>query len=156
MLTRTLLIITLFTAACTPNPAQRSTLPQNTAESKGPSTAVPAPSSVVVAQPTEIPGTIPSPPAEDGLQKELTQVAINDLAARLTIGTEEISVIWVKSIVWPSAGLGCPTDQVYASEKTPGFQIRLMANKKVYEYHTDRTSQVILCAGTEPFEPGLR
>ncbi len=156
MLTRTLLIIMLFAAACTPNPVQSSTLPQNTAESKGLSTAVPASPTVVVAKPTEIPGATPSLPAEDGLQKELTQVAINDLAARLNIGVEEISLTWAKSIVWPNAALGCPTDKAYAPEKTPGFQIRLMANKKVYEYHTDHTSQVILCAGTEPFEPGLR
>lgn len=144
MHTRLIVITLLLATACTSNPIQSFPQPQDK--------PVPA------TNPAPITETTPTSPPEgdDGLQKKLTEIVVDDLAARLSINAGGISVISAEALVWPDAALGCPTDRVYAPEKVPGFQIRLEVNKKIYVYHTDRTSQVILCSGTEPYEPGLR
>ncbi len=132
-----------------PLPSSNTTAPQEISSK---------PTAVIAEEPT---GpikltTIPSPAVEDGVQKKLIQLAIEDLATRLGINAEGISFMSAETTVWPDGALGCPTDKVYIAEKVPGFRIRLGANGQVYAYHTDRAGQVVLCQAAKPYEPGLR
>ena len=164
MFTRVMLIVMFFAGACTPSPIRDSfPSPAPTQAVQEPSEAAVTTSPVADEPLTETAATHPpatsSPIGEDGLQKKLTQVAVNALATQLGVGKEEISVTSSESIVWPDAALGCPMpNQVYERGRVPGFRIRLLVNGQVYDYHTDSTGKVVLCLDPEvkPGEPGLR
>lgn len=98
-----------------------------------------------------------SPPAPGGTHvvpagsPDLVVVAIGDLAHRLSLAPSLISVAKVEPVDWPDASLACPQpDTLYAQVVTPGYRILLLAQGQTYEYHTDRTSQVVLCPSTSP------
>ncbi len=170
-----ILLLSFALASCAPSRAEpllsnpRATPPEDlsrtSAENPLPSSNTPIPKEIpsntppiIVGEPTESikVTTVPSPAVEDEVQKKLIQLAIEDLATRLGINAEAISLMSAESTVWLDGALGCPTDRVYTAEKVPGFQIRLRANGQAYVYHTDRTGQVILCQAAKPYEPGLR
>ena len=74
--------------------------------------------------------------------------AINELAARLGVGWEEIIVFSVEYVEWPDASLGCPQPgMMYAQVITPGYRVTLCvaAGGACYEYHTDRGAHAVLC-----------
>jgi hypothetical protein len=166
MLTRILILTLFLAAACTPGPVRNTLLPQDTAESatsvfQEPSEATPVPSPLIAKEPSESAENTfpPSPAAEDGLQKKLTGLTVDDLATRLRVDAKEIDVTSTESIVWPNAALGCPLpNKVYTQGKIHGFRIWLKVNGQIYEYHTDRTGKIVLCLEPEvkPDEPGLR
>ena len=145
MFTRILILIMLVATACTPMPIQNSNLPQDKVENTR------EPSSDITAT--------PSPVVEEGPQKKFSQIVKIDLATRLNMDMEAISVISIESIVWPNAALGCPLpDEVYAEGTVPGFRVRLEANEQEYEYHMDEAGNFILCLDEKlpsfPVTPG--
>ncbi len=165
MLTRMMIIFLLLVTACTPNPIRNATPPQaNTLENatEQPSETAqvtPIPSPTIPAESSEPTKTTPvsSPVVQDGLQKKLTKLAMDDLATRLNTNVEDISVMSAEGILWPDAALGCPLpDKVYAQGRVPGFRIQLGVGGKVYVYHTDRTGKIVFCPEIKPDEPGLR
>jgi len=133
MFTRILTFILLVAmAACAPAPIQHATptpdIVENTEE---------APSNIT---------STPSPVPEGGLQKKFTAIVRQDLATRLSMDVEAISVISLESIEWPNGALGCPAPgKVYTQGTVPGFRIRLEAEDQEYSYHTDRRGQFLLC-----------
>jgi hypothetical protein len=139
------MIIILFLAtACAPVPGQNAALntssPQDKVEEVIQGTAEPSEAAPV-----------PSPVADDGLQKKITGIVTKDLATRLSINPEEINVTTLKAVEWPNSALGCPLPgKVYPQGKVPGFRIQLHANDKEYFYHTDRLGQFVLCAEQDP------
>ena len=165
MLTRLMIISLLFATACTPNPVRNAApLQENTLENVTqkpsetaqvtpiPSPAIPEESS----EPTQA-TVVSSPVVQDGLQKKLTKLAMDDLATRLNTNVEDISIMSAEAILWPDAALGCPlSDKVYAQGRVPGFRIQLGAGGKVYIYHTDRAGKIVFCPEIKPDEPGLR
>jgi hypothetical protein len=75
----------------------------------------------------------------------LVAQAIANLAARLGVDREEITVVSVEYVEWPDTSLGCPEPgQMYLQVITPGYRIILEVRGRTYEYHSDRR-QVILC-----------
>ncbi|HZD57684.1 MAG TPA: hypothetical protein VE136_13205 [Anaerolineales bacterium] len=81
--------------------------------------------------------------------------AKEDLASRLSLDLDQISLVEAKSVFWRDASLGCPQPgTVYAQVITPGYLITLEANGKKYEYHAATSQYVFLCdtKGT-PIEP---
>jgi hypothetical protein len=75
------------------------------------------------------------------------QIATKDLASRLKIDIQQISVVEAVEFTWPNAALGCPSpDKVYATVKVPGYRVRLNANGNEYRYNMDQTGQFVLCA----------
>ncbi len=135
MFTRLIVITLLLATACTPGPMQSSPQPQDLL--------------VDATNPPENKEATatPSPEVDGELQKKLTQIVVDDLAARLKKDTGAISVLSAEALVWPDAALGCPLPgKVYAQGTVPGFRVRLEAGDKEYSYHTDRTGQFILCA----------
>ncbi len=74
------------------------------------------------------------------------QLAKEDLARRLDVSLEDTRVLSVEAMDWPDTSLGCPEPgMMYAQVITPGFRVMLEAEAKTYEYHTDRSSVVVLC-----------
>ena len=110
--------------------------------------------------------SLPSP--EDGSQApgpgptyepsaaRLVEQARGDLANRLGIPADQISVSSVQAVTWPDSSLGCPLPgMAYAQVLTPGVLILLEAGGSVYEYHAGRRSNVFYCENPEPPVPGM-
>jgi len=89
----------------------------------------------------------PKPAVAAQLSKEpYVQAAIQNLAERLQVSSDEISILNVVPVDWSDASLGCPMPgQAYALVFTPGYQVTLQANSQRYEYHTDIGDHVVLC-----------
>jgi hypothetical protein len=99
---------------------------------------------------------IPTPSGlEDTLQSQLVKHAKEDLASRLSLDLDQISLVEAKSVFWRDASLGCPQPgMVYAQVITPGFRITLEAKGQIYDYHADKSRYVFLCETKEtPIEP---
>lgn len=81
----------------------------------------------------------------------LVELAKEHLANRKGIDKEQITVLSVKAVDWPDASLGCPEPGMfYAQVITPGYGIVLSHDGERYEYHTDRSSRVVLCQQQSP------
>jgi hypothetical protein len=138
MFNRIIFVIMIFVVtACTPALVEAPASPQ-----------------VIPERPTKDSSTItatPSPIVDEGLQKKFIQIVSNDLATRLSLDVQSISVVSAEAITWPNAALGCPlSGKVYAQGTVPGFRIRLKAEDKEYSYHTDQTGQFVLCTTMDP------
>ncbi|MBS3754046.1 MAG: hypothetical protein KGY46_11775 [Anaerolineales bacterium] len=95
-------------------------------------TCAPAPkaSETVEATPVVITG---------GEKAEMIEKVKADLASRLGISEDEISVVSAEAKNWSDASLGCPEEgMMYAQVLTPGYQIILLANGVEYDYRTDQ------------------
>jgi hypothetical protein len=86
--------------------------------------------------------TSPGPPPIE----KFVSLAKKDLADRLQIDMNRITLRKTVAMVWPNAALGCPRPgKVYQTGKIPGYQISLVAPHVEYVYNTDWINQVILC-----------
>jgi hypothetical protein len=97
------------------------------------------------------------PVSLDVVQQDAVAQAREDLADRLSIGVERITVAKVEAVEWPDASLGCPEPgKVYAQVVTPGYRIVLEAQGGSYEYHVDLEQRVICCEPQQvPSVPGI-
>ena len=85
-----------------------------------------------------------NPPVE-----KYVALAKKDLASRLKIDAEKITLAKTEEKNWLNASLGCPSIGVfYAQGRVPGYRIWLEVEGKEYDYHTDLAGQVILCPDT--------
>ena len=72
--------------------------------------------------------------------------ARRDLAGRLNLSEEQISLQRAESVDWSDSSLGCPKPGImYAQVITPGFRLILAASGASYEYHADRAGHVTAC-----------
>lgn len=91
--------------------------------------------------PSESPSDSPSTSESAG---EGPAAAMNDLAKRLGIDAEEVSVVSAEEVTWSDASVGCPEPgKMYAQMLVSGSLIVLEADGKQYEYHA--------AAGKPPF-----
>ncbi len=75
----------------------------------------------------------------------LTQMARDDLAARLGIPTHRIQLQTMERKTWPDSSLGCAEPgKVYSQMETAGFRIVLEQDGEMFHYHTDM-NRVVLC-----------
>jgi hypothetical protein len=82
---------------------------------------------------------------DPGLQPYV-DIAVADLAKRLSIDTSAIDVQTAVLKVWPDSSLGCPQPGMqYAQVETDGSQIVLLAGGKQYHYHAGGSRQPFLC-----------
>ena len=78
----------------------------------------------------------------------LLDAIIADLAKRLEISINEISVVQARAVEWNDGSLGCPQPgMMYIQVITPGFRVVLLAEDQIFDYHTDTKAQFILCNG---------
>ncbi|MFO8037463.1 MAG: hypothetical protein R6U57_12640 [Anaerolineales bacterium] len=69
-----------------------------------------------------------------------------DLAARLGISEDEITVVSAEAKTWNDASLGCPEKgMMYAQVITPGYRIILEVDGKQHDYRTDQAGHFKLC-----------
>lgn len=96
---------------------------------------------------TEMPSN--PPPVE-----KFVSLAKKDLAERLKITMDGITLVKTAEMTWPNAALGCPSPgKMYAQGQVPGYQIQLKAGDVEYVYNTDLTGQVIFCPSQNPDDP---
>jgi hypothetical protein len=91
---------------------------------------------------------------EPGTQASV-EIAVADLAERLRIDPERITVRGVDPVVWPDAGLGCPQPGVqYAQVPVDGARIRLEVDGVTYDYHAGGARpEPFLCDPARAREP---
>jgi hypothetical protein len=74
-------------------------------------------------------------------------LAKQDLAKRKGIAVDQISVVSVTAVQWPTSALGCPQPgTMYSQIVTPGYRVVLEADGVTYEYHTDQGERAVYCA----------
>jgi hypothetical protein len=96
-----------------------------------PGTAIPEKSMPTPPPETAAPGATPAQ------QPDNRDLALADLAAKLNVSSDAITVQVVEPIEWPDASLGCPKPgMMYAQVITPGYRIVLEVDGQSYEYHT--------------------
>ena len=94
-----------------------------------------------------------------GLQR-MTDLALRDLAQRLAVPVENISVWGSEAVEWSDSCLGVATvDRMCLMVITPGFRINLHHDSTTYVYHTDKRETVLLAKTDEDTpvitDPGL-
>jgi hypothetical protein len=98
-----------------------------------------------VLPPTKSPPQVVETPTA-GLTEKFVDLTQRDLAERLKLAVDEVTLVEAVAMTWPDAALGCPSPgKVYAQGRVPGFKITLQANAEEFVYHTDHTGQIILC-----------
>ncbi len=97
------------------------------------------------------PGEQPVHEAElDAEKAGLVEQARKDLAERLKVASEAITLNSIEAVQWRDSSLGCPQPGMnYLMVITAGYRIRLVANGQTYEYHTDKNNAVY-CANPQP------
>ena len=174
-----IVLVVPLLAACV-GEAELTPLPQKSAGAEEPaiisptSTSLPTPagelekeaSPALIPTPTVppppplpfIPTAQPTPPSEptpgaaslDFTLGQLLLDAWQDLAQRLDVSQEDISVVSSQIIQWRNAALGCPEPgNVYAQVVTPGFRFVLSYGGQEYHYHSDNDGPPFLCSVPE-------
>ena len=89
---------------------------------------------------------MPPPMTPDAAAQEMVDLVKENLAQRLGIGVEQITLVEVRQTVWRDAGLGCPKPSIdYIPMETPGYKIVLEAGSQTYNYHTDQVKRFVMC-----------
>ena len=144
--------------------ALTSCVPSQTSVTESPSlnlpdlTTVPF-STLIPVQPTHGDNTQMNPvsptPSAFGLES-LIEKAKEDLAQRLSIPTNDISLVEAKAVVWPDGSLGCPQpDMMYAQVLTPGYLVKLKYDSRDFEYHAGKGGSLTYCENPLPPVEGM-
>ena len=89
-------------------------------------------------------------------QRRMTELALDDLAQRLSVPVDEIRVVSAEAVAWPDSCLGVPVPgQACLDVITPGFRISLWHAATTYVYHTDTRDTVILAETVEDWRDPL-
>ena len=90
-------------------------------------------------------GAREEPATESETLTKLVELAKGDLARRLGVGVEEVTLVSAEAVEWPDASLGNPQPgMVYAQVITPGYEIILFVRVQEYEYHSDQERVVLV------------
>ena len=96
----------------------------------------------------------PMPPGKTGVSipAQATKAvawAQADLAARLNVATDQVTIVAIEFVQWRDASLGCPQPgMMYAQVITPGYRILLQSGEQLYEYHSAQgRDSAVLCPG---------
>lgn len=82
----------------------------------------------------------------DPALEALVEQAREDLAQRLNISNDQITLLEANTVVWPDASLGCPQpDMVYQQIPLEGVLILLKVGEHEYEYHSGGSQNLFLC-----------
>lgn len=138
-------------AACTtggsPTPVPTQVLiPVTPTLTPEPPTATPlvSPPPLPADLPTDIPANLAA--LESELERQMAQLAIDDLAQTLQIAPDSVLVPAVTAIRMRRSTVDCsPPQETTSSRSYPGFRVLLTASGTVYEYRTDQESTVRLC-----------
>ena len=88
--------------------------------------------------------SLPTPSAS-GLEG-LIEKAKEDLAQRLSISLDQISLVEATGVVWPDSSMGCPQPGMkYLQVPEDGALIVLKVEGNTYEYHNGGKRGLFLC-----------
>jgi hypothetical protein len=105
----------------------------------------------------------PEPATDDAQMKEtvpaagseLVLIAKDDLAARLNIESDDITLTRFDEVTWPDGSLGCPRkDMKYKQMLVNGSLIVLTVDGVDYHYHSGGTRPPFYCPNPTPPVPG--
>lgn len=141
-------VLAACTTGGTPSPIPTQVLapstPTNTPE---PPTATPisSPAPTLPSLPTAIPANLAG--LADDTQRQMAQLAIDDLAQSEQVAPDSIQVAAVSEIRMRRATVDCSLlAESDSASSYPGFEVLLTAQANVYKYRTDLESSVRLCA----------
>lgn len=149
-----LLMATALVGCASPQPSDAGQEPdQMNAQAPTPT------SSVVEVLPlaTSTPNSDAQPPVAltDPALNALIAKATDDLAQRFSIPSDQVKLQEALEVTWPDSSLGCPNPAAqYLMVQTPGYLLRFQAMERTFEYHTDKTSNVIFCENSSLAPPG--
>ena len=118
------------------------------------------PSTVFVPSTREAETQMPLGPATQGVETPMSPItplpqpgldglaesAIQDLAKRLAVRSEDITVVQVAQVVWSNSSLGCPKQgMAYADVLSPGFLVVLRSGEQKFEYHAGSDRSLFYC-----------
>ena len=130
-----LITLWIFTVGCQANPVDTETPLDNVSSPVSPPTQ---------GDTTQMPSALPLP--DDAGLRDLIEKAKTDLAGRLAVSVNEITLVEAKSVVWPDASLGCPQPgMVYIQVPEDGLLIRLQVGDQIYPYHSGGFRDPFLC-----------
>lgn len=122
-----------------------ATLPAFTALPLPPATAQP----VVAPSPTTPPNAVTLAAPLDAFTQARVDQARQDLATRLGLPLDQVTLGSVQQVTWPDGGLGCPQPGMsYIQVPVDGLLIRLQAGGQVYAYHSGGERGPFLCKGS--------
>ncbi len=79
-------------------------------------------------------------------QDEVVARAVADLAQRLGVASDQITVREVRAVVWPDGSVGCPQPgTVYEQATESGLLILLQSGNRVYHYHSGESQVPFWC-----------
>ncbi len=95
-----------------------------------------------------------SRPISDFLN-DLIEQSKQDLAQRLSVTTDALTLVDAREVTWPNSSLGCPQPgMMYTEVLTPGFLIVLSDGNWHYEYHAGQDGEVFYCQTPSSPLPG--
>jgi hypothetical protein len=69
---------------------------------------------------------------------QLQALARTDLARRLGVPAEQVSLVREQQVMWPDASLGCPVAGLsYQPNRSKGYVFEFSCRGRNYTYHTD-------------------
>ena len=139
-------LVSFALASCAPSEAEPLPANPQQAPSEEPSPTL-TESPLQLSNTPESKEMPPNPPAAE----KFVSLAKKDLAERLKVAVDEITLVRTAEMTWPNAALGCPSPgKVYAQGRVPGYQIRLAAGGLEYVYNTDLSGEIVLCPEHNP------
>jgi hypothetical protein len=91
--------------------------------------------------------SLPGTPMDPTLP--LVTDAVADLAQRLGISPDDVTVVAAREVTWPDGSLGCPEPgMMYTQVLVDGSLVVLEANGQRYEYHGG--TPLVLCEHPQP------
>ena len=95
----------------------------------------------------------PTDEIDRGVQPQI-DLAVADLAARLSVDPSTITVVSAAFVVWPDKGLGCPQHGMeYQQVQVDGTLIELEVDGERYRYHSGEVRPPFLCEPTFSANP---
>ena len=143
-----LLIILFLLIACT---SQCDSMPEFTPTSHPITESSPTLSQEDISKMTPIPSIPNSPNLQNLIEK-----AREDLAKRLSISLDLVTIVDARDVTWPNSSMGCPQPgMVYADVLTPGYLIILHATDQDFEYHAGKNAEIFYCETPTSPVPGM-
>lgn len=91
-------------------------------------------------------GVVAPGPDRSATLAALLPVLRADAARRSGVDTARLDVLSVTDVTWSDGALGCPLpDRLYTQALVPGWQVRIVADDQILDYHASWRGQWLLC-----------
>ncbi len=89
--------------------------------------------------------------------QEQTDIARQDISARLGIAETQVTVIDARQVIWPDTSVGCAQPgYAYPQMLTAGIRIELLVGGEHYHYHAGNRGPVQYCQNPSAKKPQSR